>query len=51
MLGASAFIKRVEDIVLASLILILISPLLFVLALAVKLTSKGPVIFKQRRWH
>ena len=50
MLGASAFIKRVEDIVLASFILILISPLLFVLALAVKLTSKGPVIFKQRRY-
>ncbi|MFM5023038.1 undecaprenyl-phosphate glucose phosphotransferase [Aeromonas rivipollensis] len=50
MLGASAFIKRVEDIILASLILILISPLLFVLALAVKLTSKGPVIFKQRRY-
>lgn len=50
MLGASAFIKRVEDIILASFILILISPLLFVLALAVKLTSKGPVIFKQRRY-
>ncbi|WP_439840031.1 undecaprenyl-phosphate glucose phosphotransferase [Aeromonas caviae] len=50
MVGASAFIKRVEDIILASFILILISPLLFVLALAVKLTSKGPVIFKQRRY-
>ncbi len=50
MLGARAFIKRVEDIILASFILILISPLLFVLALAVKLTSKGPVIFKQRRY-
>lgn len=50
MLGVSALIKRAEDIVLASLILLLISPLLLALALAVRLTSKGPVIFKQRRY-
>ncbi|WP_139751872.1 undecaprenyl-phosphate glucose phosphotransferase [Aeromonas media] len=50
MLGVSALIKRAEDIVLASLILLLISPVLLALALAVKLTSKGPVIFKQRRY-
>lgn len=50
MLGVSALIKRAEDIILASLILLLISPLLLTLALAVRLTSKGPVIFKQRRY-
>lgn len=44
------FIKRIEDIVFASLILILISPLLLIIALAVKLTSKGPIIFKQARY-
>lgn len=42
-------IKRLEDIVLSSLILVLISPLMLVLAIAVKLTSKGPILFKQTR--
>jgi len=35
--------------VLASLILVLISPILLVLAIGVKLSSPGPIIFKQRR--
>ena len=43
-------LKRGSDIVLSLLILILISPLLLVIAIAVKLTSSGPVIFKQRRY-
>lgn len=47
--GINGLIKRVSDIVLASLILLLISPLLLILALGVKLSSPGPVIFKQRR--
>ena len=42
-------VKRLEDVVLASLILILVSPLMLVIALAVKLTSDGPVLFKQKR--
>lgn len=48
--GLDGFVKRASDIVLSLLILILISPLLLLLALAVKLTSPGPVIFKQRRY-
>lgn len=44
-----AFIKRVEDLILGSLILLLISPLLLLIALAIKLTSRGPVLFKQTR--
>ncbi|NLS11740.1 undecaprenyl-phosphate glucose phosphotransferase [Vibrio sp. SM6] len=48
--GVSSVIKRLEDIVLSSLILLLISPLLLLIAAAVKLTSKGPVIFKQHRY-
>src|SRR5436309_2021331 len=43
-------VKRGSDIVLALLILALISPLLLLLALAVKLTSPGPAIFRQRRY-
>jgi len=47
--GTNELIKRVSDIVLASLILVLISPILLGLAIGVKLSSPGPVIFKQRR--
>jgi putative colanic acid biosynthesis UDP-glucose lipid carrier transferase len=47
--GINALIKRVSDIVLSSIILVIISPLLIGVALAVKLSSPGPVIFKQRR--
>lgn len=36
--------------VLALIILILLSPLLLILFFIVKLTSKGPFIFKQKRW-
>lgn len=48
--GSNAIIKRIEDIVLSTLILMLISPVLLGLALAVKFTSKGPVFFKQNRY-
>lgn len=48
--GMNGLVKRASDIVLATLILVLISPLLLVLAAAVKLSSPGPVIFRQRRY-
>lgn len=48
--GLSGVLKRGSDIVISLLILILISPLLLLVALAVKLTSPGPIIFKQRRY-
>jgi lipopolysaccharide/colanic/teichoic acid biosynthesis glycosyltransferase len=41
--------KRAIDIGAAGFGLLLISPLLAIIALAIKLTSPGPVIFKQRR--
>lgn len=50
MSGINMVIKRIEDIVVSVLILILISPLLLLIALTVKLTSPGPVIFKQMRY-
>lgn len=43
-------IKGVEDRVLASIILLFISPLLLLVGIAVKLDSRGPVIFRQRRY-
>jgi lipopolysaccharide/colanic/teichoic acid biosynthesis glycosyltransferase len=41
--------KRALDMVGAGLLLVLCAPLLAVAALVVKLTSRGPVLFKQRR--
>ena len=49
MVGLNRVIKAVEDRVLALLILLLISPLLALIAVGVKVTSPGPVIFKQKR--
>ena len=43
------FVKDVMDRSIAALIILLISPVLIVIALAVKFTSKGPIIFKQNR--
>lgn len=43
------FFKRLIDIVLSLVILIALSPILLVSAIAIKIDSKGPVIFKQKR--
>jgi putative colanic acid biosynthesis UDP-glucose lipid carrier transferase len=48
--GASGVVKRISDVVLSLLILVLISPVLLIIAVAVKLGSPGPIIFKQRRY-
>lgn len=48
--GLNRVIKRLEDIVLSSLILLLISPVLLCISLAVKFTSPGPIIFRQTRY-
>jgi lipopolysaccharide/colanic/teichoic acid biosynthesis glycosyltransferase len=42
-------IKRFIDIVLSLLALFLFSPLFLVITLAIKLDSKGPVLFRQTR--
>ena len=47
--GINGLLKRASDLVLAALILILISPVLLVVALGVKFSSPGPVIFRLRR--
>ncbi|OYU99339.1 MAG: undecaprenyl-phosphate glucose phosphotransferase [Burkholderiales bacterium PBB5] len=47
--GTNRLIKRISDVVLSLLILVLISPVLLAVAIGVKLSSPGPVIFRQRR--
>lgn len=42
-------IKRIFDIILSLFGIILLSPIMLLTAVAIKLTSKGPVIFKQKR--
>jgi exopolysaccharide biosynthesis polyprenyl glycosylphosphotransferase len=41
--------KRAIDIALSALVLVILSPLMLVIALAVKLDSRGPALFKQLR--
>ena len=42
--------ETAEDLTLASLLLLLLTPLMLLIALGVKLSSPGPIIFKQRRY-
>ncbi len=48
--GTNGIIKRLSDIFFSAAILVLISPILLLIAIAVKLSSKGPVFFKQKRY-
>lgn len=48
--GVDGYLKRLLDVSVAAMALLLVGlPMLFV-AMAVKLTSKGPVLFKQKRY-
>ncbi|HEL2402203.1 sugar transferase [Streptococcus iners] len=42
-------LKRVFDIVLSGVAILVFSPILVIIAIAIKLDSKGPVLFKQKR--
>ena len=46
---AALFVKRVEDIVLSLLLLLITGPLMLLVSLAIKLESRGPVLFRQPR--
>jgi putative colanic acid biosynthesis UDP-glucose lipid carrier transferase len=48
--GSDGVFKRIEDIVLGSLFTLLASVPMLLIALGIKLTSKGPVFFRQRRY-
>ena len=43
------FFKRFFDIIVATLAFIIVSPVLLIVAIAIKIDSKGPIIFKQKR--
>lgn len=47
--GLNWLLKEAEDRVLAALILVIISPILLLIAIAIRIDSKGPIIFKQQR--
>jgi len=47
--GSNQIVKELEDRVLAFIILLLISPLLFFIGIGVKTSSPGPIFFKQER--
>jgi putative colanic acid biosysnthesis UDP-glucose lipid carrier transferase len=48
--GFRGLAKRLSDIVLSLVFLILLTPIMLALAIGVKLSSPGPIIFKQRRY-
>jgi putative colanic acid biosynthesis UDP-glucose lipid carrier transferase len=47
--GVNRILKEIEDKLFASIILLMISPLLLAISIGIKLTSRGPVLFKQLR--
>ena len=47
--GINRLVKTTADMMLATVILVLISPVLLLIAIGVKLTSPGPALFRQRR--
>ncbi len=48
--GVNSWLKRAEDLLLASLFLLVSLPLMLIIALGIKVTSPGPVFFKQWRY-
>jgi len=48
--GMNGFVKRLFDVVLSILIVICMLPIYLLLAIGVKLSSPGPILFKQRRY-
>ncbi|XOV86668.1 MAG: undecaprenyl-phosphate glucose phosphotransferase [Pseudomonadota bacterium] len=49
LVGGQAIAKTLMDKILASIALVLLSPLMILTAIAVKLSSPGPILFKQKR--
>ena len=45
----SLIIKRIFDFIAALILLIILSPIMLILAIMIKLESKGPVFYRQER--
>jgi putative colanic acid biosysnthesis UDP-glucose lipid carrier transferase len=48
--GYRAIVKRMADVLISSALLLLTSPLMIAIAILVRLSSLGPIIFRQRRY-
>lgn len=48
--GMNGVIKRMSDFILALLIMVLMSPLMLAIMIGVRLSSPGPILFRQRRY-
>lgn len=46
----SLALKRVFDIIVSSVLLLLLSPIILILSIAIKLDSRGPVFYRQERY-
>jgi exopolysaccharide biosynthesis polyprenyl glycosylphosphotransferase len=47
--GQAAFFKRALDLIVAVILGVILSPILLLIALAIRITSRGPVLFRQER--
>ena len=45
-----SFVKRLLDIIVAFLGIVILFPIFLIISIAIKIDSKGPVIFKQKRY-
>ncbi len=48
--GINGWLKRIEDIVMASIFVLVGLPWMLIIAIGIKLSSPGPILFKQRRY-
>jgi len=48
--GVNGIVKRLEDLVLGSLALMAAAPVMLAIAVAIRATSRGPAVFRQRRY-
>ncbi len=48
--GVTGLLKRLSDIVFASILILLVSPIMLLIAVSIKIKMPGPVLFKQKRY-
>lgn len=48
-IGSTYFVKRTLDMVISSIMMVLLSPVFLITAMAIKINSRGPVFFHQTR--
>ncbi len=48
--GVTGLLKRLSDILFASVLILLVSPIMLLIAISIKILMPGPVLFKQKRY-